>query len=238
MLRVRGLIKSFPTSTARDGADQAAFLSGAGRRRVVNAVDLDLAAGDYVAIMGESGTGKSTLLNLLAGLELPDAGEIAVAGQSLATLDDDALTRLRRRSMGFVFQAFHVLPYLSVADNVALPLRLNDVPVPEIAPRVQAMLEAVGLGERGGSRPSELSGGELQRVAIARALVHRPTLVLADEPTGNLDPHTAAQVLQLLRHSIKREGAAGILVTHSPEAAASADRVLILKAEGLFERST
>ena len=238
MLRVRGLIKSFPTSTARDGADQAAFLSGAARRRVVNAVDLDLAAGDYVAIMGESGTGKSTLLNLLAGLELPDAGEIAVAGQSLATLDDDALTRLRRRSMGFVFQAFHVLPYLSVADNVALPLRLNDVPVPEIAPRVQAMLQAVGLGERGGSRPSELSGGELQRVAIARALVHRPTLVLADEPTGNLDPHTAAQVLQLLRQSIKREGAAGILVTHSPEAAASADRVLILKPEGLFERST
>jgi putative ABC transport system ATP-binding protein len=187
--------------------------------------------------MGESGTGKSTLLNLVAGLDRPDAGTIAVGGADLAALDDDALTVLRRERMGFVFQAFHVLPYLTVAQNVALPLALVGTPAGERDARVQAMLAAVGLGERGPSMPRELSGGELQRVAIARALVHSPMLVLADEPTGNLDPDTASAVLALLREQVKGRGAAGILVTHSLAAAGTADRILVLSRGGLRERA-
>jgi len=207
--------------------------AGPRRRTVLTGVDLDLAAGEYVAVMGESGIGKSTLLNLVAGLDRPDAGSIAIDGVDLATLDDDALTALRRVKMGFVFQAFHVLPYLSVAQNVGLPLSLIGAPDSEAIAQVPAMLAAVALADRGPSMPRELSGGELQRVAIARALVHRPRLVLADEPTGNLDADSAAQVLRLLRDQVKANGAAGILVTHSPAAAATADRVLVLTREGL-----
>jgi putative ABC transport system ATP-binding protein len=218
VLSIRGLAKSYP---------------GPRPRAVFAGVDLALAPGDYVAVRGESGIGKSTLLNLVAGLDSPDAGSIALDGVELADLDDDALTELRRARMGFVFQAFHVLPYLDVAQNVALPLLLNGTLDAVGEARVGEMLRAVGLAERAESRPSELSGGELQRVAIARALVHRPRLVLADEPTGNLDPESAAQVLELLRASVKREGTAGILVTHSPLAAATADRVYTLTAAGL-----
>ena len=196
-------------------------------------VSLELAAGEYVAIMGDSGVGKSTLLNLIAGLDHADGGDIAIGGVSLAGLDDDALTLLRRRSLGFVFQAFHVLPYLTVAGNVALPLSLNGRHGLQADARVQAMLEAVGLGQRGDSMPRELSGGELQRVAIARALVHQPRLLLADEPTGNLDPDSAAQVLALLRDAVRREGATAILVTHSLEATRTADRILVLRKDGL-----
>ena len=202
-------------------------------RTVLSNVDLDLAAGDYIAVMGESGIGKSTLLNLIAGLDRADAGTIAIDGVDLATLDDDALTVLRRVKMGFVFQAFHVLPYLTVAQNVALPLSLVGVPDDDAAGRVAAILTDVGLADRGASMPRELSGGELQRVAIARALVHRPRLVLADEPTGNLDADSAGQVLALLRKQMKTNGAAGILVTHSQAAAATADRVLVLTRDGL-----
>ena len=202
-------------------------------RRVFSDVDLDLAAGDYIAVMGESGIGKSTLLNLIAGLDRPESGTIEIGGTAIASLDDDALTRLRRAKIGFVFQAFHLLPYLDVAQNIALPLSLNNVPDTDAAARVADMLGAVGLAGRAGARPSELSGGEMQRVAIARALVHRPSLVLADEPTGNLDPESAKQVAALLRDAVKREGAAGLLVTHSLEAARSADRILVLGAEGL-----
>jgi putative ABC transport system ATP-binding protein len=218
VLSIRGLAKSYP---------------GPRPRAVFAGVDLDLTAGEYVAVRGESGIGKSTLLNLVAGLDRPDAGSVALDGVELAGLDDDALTALRRRQMGFVFQAFHILPYLGVAQNVALPLLLNGTLDGAGEARVTDMLRAVGLSDRATSRPSELSGGELQRVAIARALVHRPRLVLADEPTGNLDPDNAAQVLELLRASVKREGAAGILVTHSPVAAATADRILTLTASGL-----
>jgi len=207
--------------------------AGARQRTVLTGIDLDLAAGEYVAVMGESGIGKSTLLNLVAGLDRPDAGSIRFDGVDLATLDDDALTALRRVKMGFVFQAFHVLPYLTVGQNVALPLSLVGRADDVAAGQVEAILAAVGLGDRSASMPRELSGGELQRVAIARALVHRPGLVLADEPTGNLDAESATQVLRLLRDQVKANGAAGILVTHSQAAAATADRVLVLTREGL-----
>jgi putative ABC transport system ATP-binding protein len=185
--------------------------------------------------MGESGIGKSTLLNLVAGLDSADEGTIQLDGLELTTLDDDALTALRRKRMGFVFQAFHVLPYLTVAQNVALPLSLLGVARAEADARVAIMLAGVGLRERAASMPRELSGGELQRVAIARALVHRPQLVLADEPTGNLDAETASQVLHLLRQQIKENRAAGILVTHSRVAAQTCDRVLQLTTAGLRE---
>ena len=208
---------------------------GPRQRTVLARVDLDLASGDYVAVMGESGVGKSTLLNLIAGLDRADGGLITLDGVELTRLDDEALTALRRERMGFVFQAFHVLPYLTVARNVALPLALAGVADAIVKQRVTAMLDAVGLGDRSESLPRELSGGELQRVAIARALVHAPKLVLADEPTGNLDSDTAAQVLRLLRDQVKAHRAAGILVTHSRVAAATADRVLTLARDGLRE---
>ena len=202
-------------------------------RSVLCDVSLCLHAGEYVAIVGESGVGKSTLLNLVAGLDRPDRGRLVLDDIDYAQLDEDALTRLRRDKLGFVFQAFHVLPHLTVRQNVALPLWLQGA-AGEAADRpAQQLLEAVGLGDRASSWPRELSGGEMQRVAIARALVHRPRLVLADEPTGNLDPANGARVLALLAERIREAGAIGILVTHSQEAAATADRVLHLTAGGL-----
>jgi len=206
-------------------------------RTVFSGVDLELAAGDYVAVMGESGVGKSTLLNMIAGLDRADSGSIRLDGSELGALDDDALTRLRRSAMGFVFQAFHILPYLTVAENVSLPLSLLGVTGGDARDRVAAMIGAVGLGDRGAALPRELSGGELQRIAIARALVHRPRLVLIDEPTGNLDPESAQQVLRLLRDCLAGNGAIGILVTHSPAAAHTADRILVLSRTGLREQA-
>jgi putative ABC transport system ATP-binding protein len=201
-----------------------------GGRTVLASLSHRFQPGEFVAIMGESGVGKSTLLNLIAGLDAPDTGRVVVDGTPISTIDDEAATRLRRARMGFIFQAFHVLPHLTLAQNVALPLLLNGAADDG---RAGAMLDAVGLAGRGRDFPRQLSGGELQRVAIARALVHRPALLLADEPTGNLDPETAESVLQLLRAEIKASGAGAIMVTHSHAAAAMADRTLILTRAGL-----
>ena len=214
-------------------------LEKAGRRYaqdrppVFDGLDLELRQGEYLAIMGESGVGKSTLLNLLAGLDRPDAGRVLFEGVDLSALDDDATTLLRRRAVGFVFQAFHVLPYLTVEQNVALPLDLLGEAEPQRSLRTREMLDAVGIGPLAKRHARELSGGEVQRIAIARALVHRPRLVLADEPTGNLDSRTAAQTLALLRTQIKANAGAGVLITHSRTAAETADRILVLNARGL-----
>ncbi|TBO27963.1 ABC transporter ATP-binding protein [Aquabacterium lacunae] len=193
-------------------------------------VGLTVQAGEFVAVVGDSGVGKSTLLNALAGLERLDGGAVHLQGRRVDTLPEEAQALLRREHLGFVFQAFHVLPHLSVRQNVALPLMLLQRPD---AARVQQVLDALGLGSLGERLPQQLSGGQLQRVAIARALVHRPRLILADEPTGNLDPDTAAQVMQALRQQTREQGAACVMVTHSPAAAALADRVLRLTRQGL-----
>jgi len=193
-------------------------------------VSLDVAAGEFVAIVGESGVGKSTLLNCMAGLDSWDAGTVALGGQDLGALPDAQRALLRRSQVGFVFQAFHVLPHLDVAQNVGLPLMLLGH---ADQARVAAMLDAVGLQGLGQRLPQQLSGGQLQRVAIARALVHRPPLLLADEPTGNLDPGTAGRVMDLLIAQTREHGAALVLVTHSEAAAARADRVLHLTNEGI-----
>jgi putative ABC transport system ATP-binding protein len=197
---------------------------GPARRTILQDVCLELSPGDVVAITGDSGCGKSTLLNLIAGLDLPDAGSVNLHGQDITTLDDDARTRLRRRDIGFVFQAFLLLPYLTVLDNAALTLKLNGVTHHEAQRRAHAELAAVGLADAIHRFPGTLSGGESQRVAIARALGHRPRLLLADEPTGNLDADSAAKVLAILRERIKAVNGIGILVTHSAAAAATADR--------------
>jgi len=197
---------------------------------VFSKVSFEVADGEFVAIVGESGVGKSTLLNCLAGLDSWDSGQVLLDGEDLGALDDEQRALLRRRRVGFVFQAFHVLPHLDVRQNVALPLLLLKQPDPA---RVDAMLDAVGLQGLGDRLPQQLSGGQLQRVAIARALVHAPRLLLADEPTGNLDPTTAARIIDVLAAQARSHGASLVLVTHSEAAAARADRVLHLGSEGV-----
>lgn len=218
MLFIENLSKRFDTSLDRPLFEQ---------------VTLRLSPGESVAIMGESGVGKSTLLNCIAGLEPVDGGRIRLGDKDLTALDEDDFARLRRRDFGFVFQAFHLLPHLTLAQNVALPLWLLDQDEASADRIARAMLERVGLGNRADDWPRHISGGEMQRVAIARALVHQPTLVLCDEPTGNLDPARAQGVLELLFQGIRTTGAIGILVTHSRMAAAYADRILRLTPLGL-----
>jgi putative ABC transport system ATP-binding protein len=199
-------------------------------RAVLGEVSLELQSGEYIAVIGDSGIGKSTLLNVIAGLEPADSGEITFEDRAFSRMNDDALTLLRREKFGFVFQAFHILPQLTVEQNVALPLLLRNI---DEGRKVAEILAAVGLSGREGSAPRELSGGELQRVAIARALVGDPKLVLADEPTGNLDPENARQVLELFRLQVKSRGAAAIIATHSEQAAAGCDRRYRLTGQGL-----
>ncbi|WP_298232929.1 ABC transporter ATP-binding protein [uncultured Azohydromonas sp.] len=196
---------------------------------VFTGVDLDAHPGEFIAILGESGVGKSTLLNCIAGLDEADAGSVTLDGVQVFQLGEEQRARWRREKLGFVFQAFHVLPHLSVSQNVSLPLLLLQRPDPA---RVKHMLAVVGLEGFDDRLPRTLSGGQLQRVAIARALVHRPALLLADEPTGNLDPATAERVLTLLLDQARAEGAICLLVTHSRTAAARADRALCLTATG------
>lgn len=219
MLSIRRLVKTY---------------NGASTRRVLNGVSLELHAGECIAIMGDSGVGKSTLLNLIAGLDVPDDGEILLEGRSLSSLSEEQRTLLRRARIGFVFQAFHLLPHMTMAGNVGLPLALNGTDAHQSKQRVAELLAAVGLLERRESLPRELSGGEMQRVAVARALVHRPALVLADEPTGNLDADSAANVLELLRQQARAANSMLILVTHSLTAAHAMDRILELTPDGLL----
>jgi len=204
-----------------------------GGRVLFDGLSLSVAPGELVAIMGESGAGKSSLLNLAAGLDVPDGGAVLIDGVDMAGLDEDSRALLRRQRIGFVFQAFHILPHLTLGQNVAVPLALLRTSPQKALARAVDLLDAVGLGGRSKDYPGTLSGGELQRVAIARAIAHRPALMLADEPTGNLDPDTAARVLALMVEQMRAVGAGGLLVTHSDVAAASTDRVLRLTAGGL-----
>ena len=210
--------------------DVTALTKRYGDTPVFEGVDLQVAAGEFVAVLGESGVGKSTLLNCIAGLDTVDAGTVHINGACITNMPEPQQAVFRRLHLGFVFQAFHVLPHLDVAHNVGLPLLLQQRPDMQ---RVLALLDAVGLPGLGARLPATLSGGQLQRVAIARALVHQPQLILADEPTGNLDPATAERVMSLLFAQVRREGAACVLVTHSRAAAARADRVLTLTNTGM-----
>jgi putative ABC transport system ATP-binding protein len=196
---------------------------------VLRGVDVNVDEGEFVAVVGPSGSGKSTLMQLLGGLDRPSAGSVRLAGEALETLSDARLSAFRRRKLGFVFQFFHLLPTLSAEENVCLPLLLDGAPISRVAPAAEKLLERVGLGHRKHHRPDQLSGGEMQRVAIARALVADPVLILADEPTGNLDSATAKAVLQLFRETAKERGQTVVMVTHDAHAASLADRVIRLR---------
>lgn len=213
-LRFADVVKEFPL--------------GEGRVRALDGLTLEIPPGGFTAIVGRSGSGKSTLLNLAAGIDAPSTGEVWIEGRALSTLDDDALTRLRRERVGVVYQFFHLLPTLDVRENVALPLLLEGRPERDALARADALLAEVGMSPRAKARPHTLSGGEMQRASVARALVHDPALVLADEPTGNLDSRAAVQVVQLLAELVRRHGSTLVMVTHSREAAEAADRVVTL----------
>ena len=217
MLVVSGLTKRHPNAL----------------RPIFRDLNFSVSAGQIVALVGESGVGKSTLLNCIAGLETAEAGSVQIDSQNMMSLAEAERARLRAASIGFVFQAFHVLPTLTVAQNIAVPLLLTRVPVAEHAVRVNALLDRVGLADFAVRWPASLSGGELQRVAIARALVHKPHLILADEPTGNLDPRTANEVLSLLLERCREQNTAALIVTHSAQVAARCDRTLTLTPDGL-----
>ena len=217
MLVVSGLTKRHPNA----------------RRPIFRDLNFSILAGQIVALVGESGVGKSTLLNCIAGLETAETGRVLIDSQDMMGINEADRARLRAGSIGFVFQAFHVLPTLTVSQNIAVPLLLTRVPVAEHAVRIGALLDRVGLADFGARWPASLSGGELQRVAIARALVHKPQLILADEPTGNLDPRTANEVLSLLLERCREQNTAALIVTHSAQVAARCDHTLTLTPDGL-----
>jgi putative ABC transport system ATP-binding protein len=214
------------------------FEAGAGTVRAVDHLDLGILRGEFVTLTGPSGSGKSTVLNLLAGLDSHSAGEIEIDGQRLSTLSDDELTIFRRRKLGIIFQFFNLLPTLTAAENVALPLRADRRPRPEIAERVAGALELVGMGHRARHRPGEMSGGEMQRVAIARALVIEPLVLLADEPTGNLDSKMGQDILELIKSMSERTGVTVVLVTHDLRAAAYGDRMITLRDGKIIDEVT
>ena len=195
----------------------------------LDGVDFCVERGEFVAIMGPSGSGKSTLLHLLGGLDYPTSGEVYLNGQPLSGLSDDQITELRRHKVGFIFQFYNLLPTLSAAENVGLPLIIDNQPVARHRSRLEDLLKLVGLVERADHRPDQLSGGQQQRVAIARAFVNQPEIVLADEPTGNLDSRSGSAVLELLRKTCREMCATIVMVTHDPRAASYADRVVFLK---------
>ena len=213
-----------------------AYREGDGERVVLREVDLRVTAGEIVVLLGRSGSGKSTLLNLVSGIDRPTAGTVRVEGVDVAALSETARTRLRRRRIGFIFQFFNLIPTLTVEENLRLPLELNGVDGDAGRRRARELLGEVGLADRAASFPDRLSGGEQQRVAVARALAHGPALVLADEPTGNLDAESARQVLDLLAGLVRRSGKTVIAASHSEEVAALADRVLTLADGRLRER--
>jgi len=221
-------------TTARDPAEAPVAARALTRRYgdgetavdALRGVDLDVPAQELVAVMGPSGSGKSTLMHLLAGLDRPTSGTVSIAGIELSALDDSALTRLRREHIGFIFQFFNLLPMLDAEENILLPLAIAGER-PEKA-WVDEVIAEVGLGHRRRHRPSELSGGEQQRVAVARSLITRPTVLFADEPTGNLDSKTGGEILQLMRRSVDAHGQTTVMVTHDPRAASIADRILFI----------
>jgi putative ABC transport system ATP-binding protein len=213
------------------------YREGEGERVVLRAIDLSVAPGEIVVLLGRSGSGKSTLLNLVSGIDRPTSGTVRVEGVDVVAMSETARTRLRRRRIGFVFQFFNLIPTLTVGENLQLPLELNGIDGLAGQARARALLDEVGLADRAASFPDRLSGGEQQRIAVARALVHDPALVLADEPTGNLDAESARQVLGLLTGLARRAGRTVVIASHSDEAAAMADRVLTLVDGRLVERS-
>ena len=222
-------MKSDTTTPAISVTDlHHSYDSGQTTSRILDSVCMEVAIGQTVALIGRSGSGKSTLLNLISGLEPITSGDVQLAGQSMKSMNDHQRTLLRGKQIGFIYQAFNLIPTLSVRDNVALPLALAGLPIATQKPRIDQLLSAVGLQGRDEDYPDRLSGGEQQRVAIARALIHEPALILADEPTGNLDAASGRQVMQLLSDLVQQQNSAMLLVTHSMEVARSADHVLML----------
>jgi putative ABC transport system ATP-binding protein len=213
------------------------YAHGSKEIQALHGITLNIQDREFLAVMGPSGSGKSTLLNIIGGLDQPTSGEIFIDNRRLHGISDDELTLIRRRKVGFIFQFFNLLPILTAAENVSLPLLLEGIPYSRIKPKAEALLQKVGLGERTGHRPEQLSGGEMQRVAIARALIASPAVLLADEPTGNLDSHTSTEILRLLK-DLHAEGQTIVMVTHDSNAAAYGTRTITLRDGSIYEDIT